>query len=131
MGFKGLQNGAVVISFTVACLAMAVMSDDATFTELFSAFSTDGYHVQVAPDGLEAKIVLDQAAGRNLLRFSQILALHVGIFRLANQSKVIQDSAMARSFPCLAIPNIDQSFVWFGQLQDLDPKTSICLAAFP
>ena len=71
MGFKWFQNAAVAISFTVVCLAMASVSAyGATFTEQFKTFSTDGYHVQVTPDGQEAKIVLDQVAGKNPLLFS-------------------------------------------------------------
>ncbi|KAG0606025.1 hypothetical protein M758_9G107300 [Ceratodon purpureus] len=63
MGFKGSSNGVVAISFfTVVCLVMGGVSHGATFTEQFDAFSSDGYHVQVAPDGQEAKIVLDQVA---------------------------------------------------------------------
>lgn len=49
----------------VVSWAMVGMADGATFTEQFKAFSTDGYHVQVTPDGQEAKIVLDEYAGKD------------------------------------------------------------------
>ena len=53
--------------FAALCWAMVgmVYSASATFADQFTAFSTDGIHVQVAPDGQEAKIVLDQYAGTN------------------------------------------------------------------
>jgi len=60
MGFLGWAN------FAVVCLAMVGVGYGATFEEQFTAFSSDGYHVQVTPDGQEAKVVLDQVAGKNL-----------------------------------------------------------------
>lgn len=74
MGLVSLQSGAIAISSVVVCLAMASMSYGATFTEQFNTFSTD-YHIQVAPDGQEAKIVLDQVAGKKFH-----LALNVAMF---------------------------------------------------
>jgi xyloglucan:xyloglucosyl transferase len=56
MGFLGWATLAVVY------LAMVGVGYGATFEEQFTAFSTDGYHVQVAPDGQVAQIVLDQTA---------------------------------------------------------------------
>ncbi|KAG0616457.1 hypothetical protein M758_5G117300 [Ceratodon purpureus] len=62
MGFVGLQAGVQLATIAALSLAMVGMVYSATFTEQFTAFSHDGIHVQVAPDGQEAKIVLDEYA---------------------------------------------------------------------
>lgn len=69
MGFLGCATLAVV------CLAMVGVGYGATFEEQFTAFSSDGYHVQVAPDGQVAQIVLDQTAGK--IFSPQCSSLHV------------------------------------------------------
>lgn len=61
MGILELKTVAQAM-LAALCLAMVGVTYGATFTEQFSTFSSDGYHVQVSPDGNEAKIVLDQYA---------------------------------------------------------------------
>lgn len=77
----GSQTWAQLATFAVVSWAMVGMGYGGTFAEQFTAFSSDGYHVQVAADGQEANIVLDQVAGKNLERRDtlNISALHVAI----------------------------------------------------
>lgn len=58
----GSQTWAQLATFAVVSWAMVGMGYGGTFAEQFTAFSSDGYHVQVAADGQEANIVLDQVA---------------------------------------------------------------------
>lgn len=69
MGVLGLQTWAKLAAFALVSLAMVGVGYGATFTEQFTPFSSDGYHVQVTPDGQEAKIVLDQVAGKKSIFF--------------------------------------------------------------
>lgn len=72
MGILELKTVAQAM-LAALCLAMVGVTYGATFTEQFSTFSSDGYHVQVSPDGNEAKIVLDQYAGKYSIRFTHIV----------------------------------------------------------
>jgi hypothetical protein len=102
MGVVGLHCGVQLAAFAALWWAMVGMVDSATFAEQFTAFSTDGIHVQVAPDGQEAKIVLDQYAGMQphsplSLQVGSDATCPIGAFQAPLQAIA---RAAAKSFRC-------------------------------
>jgi hypothetical protein len=99
MGVVGLHCGVQLAAFAALWWAMVGMVDSATFAEQFTAFSTDGIHVQVAPDG---KIVLDQYAGMQphsplSLQVGSDATCPIGAFQAPLQAIA---RAAAKSFRC-------------------------------